>query len=131
MTVDTKRQIPGMQWLPVIFWMTLIFCFSNQANSGAITEAYLGNFNVPLRKIAHLSEYLILCLLSERAFRLSGGSWQRNSLIFAVVLSGFYALTDEWHQAFVPGRSATLSDVLVDLLGALFACAWQVLRRTD
>ncbi len=42
-------------------------------------------------------------------------------LVTAFVLVALYGLSDEYHQSFVPGRTATLWDWLVDLLGALVA----------
>jgi VanZ family protein len=124
MTAGDNCRFIGKQWLPVIAWMALIFLFSSQPHSGAITQLYFGNLNVPLRKCGHLLEYFVLCLLSERAFRLSGGVFSRRALAFALSLSVLYAVSDEWHQQFVPGRSACLADVAVDGLGALFALAW-------
>jgi VanZ family protein len=128
MSASKKTQLFGRQWLPVIVWMVLIFLFSNQPHSGAVTVVYFGSWNVLVRKGAHLVEYLVLCLLSERAFRLSNGVVCRHSLSYGFALSSIYAITDEWHQSFVPGRSSTILDVLVDVLGALIASAWIAIR---
>jgi VanZ family protein len=113
-------------WLPVLIWMTVIFLFSNQPYSGAITERYFGTYNVPIRKISHGLEYAILYLLSRRAFLLSGQKWHSKATLLGLVLACLYALTDEWHQSFVPGRSAALSDAGIDSIGALCACLVQV-----
>jgi len=74
------------------------------------------------RKIAHLLEYALLGLLAARAFRGSprGGlraRWFLASLALVVV----YALVDEYHQAFVPSRSASIYDSLIDMAGGLAA----------
>lgn len=178
-------------------WMLVIFCFSHQAHSGRITEDYLGDANVPVRKFAHMFEYAVLAILYYRSLLLgaclalrkspdnpasnsannaatnaadySGDSSGEKSLeidgeistqispkianketaknaaasisvreslkasgrasassvnhlklaILALFMAIAYALSDEWHQSFVPGRSATLSDVMVDASGAL------------
>jgi len=113
-------------WLPVLIWMTVIFLFSSQPYSGAVTERFFGTYNVPVRKIGHAAEYAILYLLSRRAFALSGQWWHGKASLFGLILACLYALTDEWHQSFVPGRSAALSDAGIDSIGAL--CAFAVQR---
>lgn len=42
-------------------------------------------------------------------------------MIKALLLTILYALSDEWHQSFVKGRSASISDVLIDTTGAVIA----------
>jgi VanZ family protein len=116
-------------WLPVLIWMTVIFLFSNQPYSGQVTERYFGTYNIPVRKFSHGAEYAILYLLSCRAFLLSGEKWHGKSALMALALCCLYALTDEWHQSFVPGRSATLSDAGIDSIGALCACVVQQLFK--
>jgi VanZ family protein len=115
-------------WLPVIAWMMVIFLFSSQAHSGAITESFFGDWNVPIRKCAHLLEYFVLASLARRAFGQSGGVWASRKGIFALVLCAFYAFGDEWHQSYVPGRSASVADAFVDIVGALLAIALLALR---
>jgi VanZ family protein len=133
-------------WGLALLWMAVIFAFSSQANSGAYTEAYLQDANVPIRKLAHMFEFAVLAVLYQTALvgslmppreaeQVKGAEQERvaeqvkgaeqkskNSLknyLFAFVLAVLYALTDEWHQAFVPGRSASLLDSGVDAIGAL------------
>lgn len=69
---------------------------------------------------------LLLWALPER------GLGTRRSYALAATLAVLYGLSDEFHQAFVPGRNATAFDVVIDALGALLAlslfAAWQ--RRT-
>lgn len=73
------------------------------------------------RKCCHLTEYAILASLLWRAFRLSTGNrfsgwyWPEAGLALAVVF--LYAASDEFHQSFVPGRTALFSDVLIDTAG--------------
>jgi VanZ family protein len=110
-------------WLPVLGWMLVIFLFSCQAHSGAITATYFGSWNVPVRKTAHVLEYLVLAVLARRAFVRSGvpagGIYISKRMIFTAALCGFNASLDEWHQSFVPGRSASVSDAMIDMFGAL------------
>ncbi|MCC6978035.1 MAG: VanZ family protein [Candidatus Melainabacteria bacterium] len=113
-----------LAWIAVCAWIVIIFLFSNQPHSGAVTEAYLGEANVPIRKLAHMSEFAILFLLTRYAVSVSEFScgWGRTRLSVASYMFCLgNALFDEWHQSLVPGRSATLSDAAVDMCGAMLA----------
>lgn len=69
-----------------------------------------------VRKAAHFCEYALLGLLAYLLLRSYGlCRWQ-----LAWLLVTLYAVTDEVHQMFLPGRSAQPADVLLDSLGALF-----------
>ena len=74
-----------------------------------------------LRKCAHILEFFILCFLFVSAFSQSFSlrSFSFKFLVFSVCLSIIYAMTDEFHQRFVPGRYGCVRDVLVDTLGIL------------
>ncbi|MGN0077651.1 MAG: VanZ family protein [Coriobacteriales bacterium] len=86
-------------------------------------------WSFPVRKLAHFSEYLVLCglaintlLRAKTVFpQLSGLSIARIC-IAAVAFCALYACGDEFHQLFVSGRAGRLFDVGVDTAGAL-ACA--------
>jgi VanZ family protein len=116
-------------WLPVLLWMAVIFLFSSQPYSGDVTRRFLGEFNLPVRKLAHASEYAVLFFLANRAIQATGGKFARQANWLALSLCFFYALSDEWHQSFVPGRSASLFDALIDTLGASFAFSIDGIRR--
>jgi|ERR1700722_1754510 VanZ family protein len=105
-------------WFSVLAWMGVIFAFSNQAHSGEITGHYLGSFNVIVRKCGHMSEYAVLFLLLRRALlcTVDGGIYY---FLAPFALSVIYAISDEFHQSFVAGRSSSASDVAIDALGAL------------
>ncbi len=111
-----------------MLWMIVIFAFSSQANSGSYTETYLQGANVPVRKLAHMFEYAVLAVLYQTALSGSLVSSKKTfkNYSFAFLLAVLYALTDEWHQSFVPGRSASLFDSGVDSIGALIGltCAY-------
>ena len=96
-------------WGPVAAWCALIFAFSSvpDLKSGL-------DFDYPLRKAAHMAEYAVLYLLTLRA-RSGRRAWA------AAAFSVFYAMSDEYHQSFVPGRSGLWSDVAVDAAGVLLA----------
>ena len=68
--------------------------------------------------IYHIGIFFLLCLFLMMA--LSKGK-NKEWLSFAILLSFFYGVTDELHQLFVPGRHATIRDVLTDSVGIIFA----------
>ncbi len=117
-------------------WMVVIFAFSHQAHSGRITEEYLGDANIPVRKLAHMTEFALLYILTYRTlFEAKVKALQSTKLLSltSFVLTVAYAALDEWHQSFVPGRSSQFTDVLVDATGTLIALAlvwgWLHLRQ--
>lgn len=75
-----------------------------------------------LRKYAHFFVYLFLGSFLMNAFTLSNvRPWRAFGL--ALVISFFYAITDEFHQYFVPGRRPLVMDVIIDTIGALVGIA--------
>lgn len=71
------------------------------------------------RKIAHMAEYGVFSILLFRA-------WQETFVVnikkvfwICLVLSVGYAISDEFHQSFVPGRQGSPIDVFIDSAGAL------------
>ena len=99
-----------------------------------ISEASLASVHFLVRKAAHLSEYAVLALLAARAFRTSHQEklrrrWWLAAFAFVVCV----ALTDEYHQSFLPSRTGTIYDSLLDMSGgaAALACAalWLARRR--
>jgi len=124
-------------WMPAIVWMALIFIGSTDVFSAEHTSRFL----VPLlrwldpqitwatlfavqtfiRKLGHVTEYAILAALLWRALR-SGAVWKsKMSILFAIVwiACAIFAASDEFHQSFVPSRTSSFHDVLIDVCGAL------------
>lgn len=100
-------------WLPVLVWAGLIFALSSIPSLGT----GLGTWDLVLRKLAHVVEYAILGALLQRAL---------GRVAPAFALGVAYAVSDEFHQTFVPGRSGTPLDVLIDSVGvALGVLAWR------
>jgi VanZ family protein len=137
-----------LRWLPALAWMAMIFAFSNQpgGESGAFSKwvldqlaaigldlrAWFGdNAFVVVRKAAHCFEYFVLAGLLFVAMR--PWPWPQRAY-WVLALTCAYALTDEFHQTFIPLRVGDLQDVLIDSLGAvlmvgLVAAARWVLRK--
>jgi VanZ family protein len=114
-------------WFCTFTWMLIIFMFSNQAHSGAYTQEVFHDYNILARKTAHILEYLFLYVLMERAFLLS--NWTTNLRLKTLALCVLYCFSDEFHQSFVPGRSATIGDALFDSSGAILGLALMTLLR--
>lgn len=109
---------PGWaRWAAVLAWMGLIFFFSDQSNLVLSPDAWWSD---PLSWIAHFVEYAVLTLLLWLALR-STPALARAAAPVAFAIAVLYAITDELHQSFVPGRYPDVRDVLVDALGALAA----------
>ncbi len=104
-------------WSPVVLWCCLIFYFSSIPH----LATPWGIWDTILRKGAHILEYVILTLLLIRAFHKTTNLSLRNIFAWSLRLSIFYALTDEIHQGFVPGRNTSVYDLFVDSLGVIFA----------
>ncbi len=83
-----------------------------------------------IRKSAHFCEYAVFGLLASRALSTSSHiflrrSWFRISLLLIVA----YALLDEYHQSFVPSRTASIYDSVIDVVGGLTALTIVKLQR--
>ena len=104
------------RWGPLFGHMGVIFYFSSLPRPG------LAEFAPDY--VLHFAGYAVLGLLAVRAFagRLLAPAAGRVYL-YAVAFSLAYALTDEWHQSFVPGRFPSLEDAAADGLGAAAAAS--------
>jgi VanZ family protein len=91
-------------WALVVAWAGLIFGLSSISDLGT----GLGTWDLVLRKIAHAAEFAVLGYLLHRAVRREG---------LALALGIAYAVSDELHQHFVPGRQGSPLDVLIDVVG--------------
>ncbi|MCC6639002.1 VanZ family protein [Candidatus Falkowbacteria bacterium] len=98
----------------LLMWMGVIFYFSSLPQPVSHLE---WSFELLLRKLAHFFEYFVLCFL---VFWVSVGRMRsRYALVVSIVGACLYAISDEYHQSFVPGRHATLMDIGIDLFGIL------------
>ena len=122
---------------PVVVWAALIFIGSSSVLSAShtsvvlrplvwlfphLSEATLNAIHFALRKLGHFTEYAILASLAARAFRTSSLPWLRRGWFWIAL--GFvivYALFDEFRQSFVPSRTASIYDSLIDTVGGLAA----------
>ncbi|WP_196001633.1 VanZ family protein [Clostridium sp. 1001271B_151109_B4] len=84
----------------------------------AFVYEHFNNFNVFVRKCAHAFEFSVLAILLLWAMSCHGIKGMK-SVIFALLIVFFYAMTDEFHQLFVPGRGANINDVMIDFIGGI------------
>lgn len=132
-----KRKL--FSWILVVLWMTLIFYLSHQPATESnelsigITEKITGivdkaipntintnirNLNHIIRKYAHFFAYLVLGILTFNGLKDSGIAGGRG-FILALIICILYAISDEIHQLFIPGRSGQVTDVVIDGMGSL------------
>jgi VanZ family protein len=125
-------------WSPVILWMGVIFWMSSGTFSSENTSHIiipLLNYLFPwlspqtedlihglIRKAGHIIEYFILGLFFFRAFRgASLQTWRLRWTIYAMTGVALFALSDEFHQAFVATRDASIVDVGIDSAGGVLS----------
>lgn len=123
-------------WLPPVVWTTVVLSFSSASFSADNTGGLLGPllaWLLPglspsgieaihglLRKAAHVTEYAVLAALWWRA--LTRGGMRPHAAAWLTLLIGVtVAAVDETHQSFVPSRTASVRDVLIDTAGVLLA----------
>jgi VanZ family protein len=138
---DVRRELN--YWLPPLLWSAVILIASTDFFSGSNTAGVLQRIaatifghrlapataetlNFIIRKTAHLTEYGILSALTFRALRGEKRSWNARWAIGAILLATCIASIDEIHQSFVPSRTGTWHDVMLDAAGAAIA---QILIR--
>lgn len=135
--MNKKRLMLVLSWTVTLIWMGVIFYLSSQPatqsahlSTGVKNEllGILGHF-IPgietleitsldfyIRKNAHFIAYFILAVLMLLALLQSAVPKPVNlALLFCLL----FAISDEFHQLFVPGRSGQFRDVLIDGAGAL------------
>jgi len=108
-----SRRIDYRFLILALIWMGLIFWFSSQSTLVSLPGNLLDTI---FKKTSHMMAYAILWTL----WWLATG---RNTwLAFAIAVG--YAISDEFHQTFVPGRNGWWVDVCIDSIGALLAIAF-------
>lgn len=140
-------------WTAVIGWMALIFSFSVETaaesteTSGGFIEFFMERW-IPgftelsdaeqtakiesvtyfVRKSAHFCIFAVLGFLTCAALWSCDASVKR-AFLFAVVIGALYAVSDEVHQTFVPGRAGMIRDVILDTSGVVTGSGAMTLIR--
>lgn len=123
-------------WAITLAWAGTITFLSTGAYAGSVTgwllQDLLSSLHIHLapptfeivhfliRKLAHCTEYGMFGLFLYHSFNFrQPESWNTRRAVSAVMVAGLFSLTDEYHQSFVPGRTASIKDCGIDTLGAL------------
>lgn len=99
---------------PPIAWMMFIFSLSSRTRVG-VSDTYLVNFLI--FKSLHIIEYCILFFLNLRAFHAYSPQKKQKIFLYAFIATLIFAISDEFHQTFVPTRQGSLRDIFIDTLG--------------
>jgi len=135
-------------WVPALAWMLLMFVGSTDVLSAEHTSRLLVPFlywlnphismativsiHFALRKIAHFMEYAVLAGLLWRGLHGTFSTASKMVLAFSTFLvAATFAASDEYHQSFVPSRTASAHDVMIDCVGAFVTVllCWIFARR--
>ena len=146
---DKKTQIKFLNIILIVIWMITVFCFSNQqgAESGdtsrkftvviiqiltgkslELDDPFIEGIQLVIRKLAHFMVYAIGGFLMMNYAHDTNIS-QKQKLLYSISFGEFYAITDELHQFFVPGRSGNIVDVGIDTLGVITGVMGYVIVR--
>ncbi len=141
-----RAWLPALFWLAVIAWESTPY--GSSANTGVLlfpilhflhpqmTAAQLEFANALARKIGHFTGYGLLSLFMFRgwwgtvavpraakqlpSWRSMLHAWSGRAATLAMVSTVLVASLDEWHQAFIPGRTSTWRDVVLDSMAGAF-----------
>lgn len=106
-----------LAFAPAIVWAGVIFFLSSQEMLPGLSVSF---FDFVFKKTAHAFVFGVLFVLFLRGFAKLGKT-AHNSWKVSILLCTLYAITDELHQAFVPGRTASIGDIGFDFLGIALA----------
>jgi VanZ family protein len=143
LTARAKNWLPAVAWAGVISVLSTDV-FSSQHTSRFIIPALhwifpragaetLALMHAVIRKAAHVTEYFVFSILLVRGLRGEDRGWKVRWAVWAIVIAAGYAGLDEFHQLFVPSRTASPWDALLDMAGASAAQAamwiWNLRKR--
>ena len=122
-----RMKIKTIRLVPMITVMGTIFLLSHQPGDSLYIPSLIPGFD----KVAHMIVYGVLAATILYAFQaeLKNG---RGVVFLAATMTIciLYGIGDEFHQSFIPGRFASVADLIADTLGAVAACvAWFFWKR--
>lgn len=118
--------VAALIWMIIIFLVTQLPYFTGERTASAIHRTIaaqadydiVGFLNLLLRKATHIIAFGVLSV-----FLLKSMETLSYSYLLSLIFTSVYAMSDEYHQSFMPGRVASFEDVLFDSFGALLAMA--------
>ena len=128
-------RVPLIAWkVATVVWALVIFSLSTGGFGPSFTEPLLAGalglfhltiskagfevFHFCVRKAAHLAEYAVFAALLCASSKEPQFPWRPRRVLGCFLIAVVYSLTDEYHQSFVPGRNASLTDCGIDAIGA-------------
>ena len=128
-----------LKLIALFLWMSVIFYFSAEPqleseaasnlatdilyhiyhfvfSAGMDSDVFFARYGQFIRKLAHFTEFAILGILAKSVYE---DRWNKNTILYPVLFCALYAVSDEVHQYFVPGRYCALKDMCIDTAGAL------------
>lgn len=148
---DKKTQIKIIKMILIIAWMGVVFGFSNQggtkssSTSRKVTvavvqsvsdktieenESLIEKTEKVIRKLAHYTIYTVGGFLIMN-YAYTTNLKLKEKVLYSIAFGAGYAVTDELHQFFMPGRSARVFDVGIDTLGVITGIAIYVAIRKN
>jgi VanZ family protein len=125
------------QWLPAILWAIVISAASTDTFSSSNTSTVifpvlhwlfpsagpeaLERIHFFIRKSAHFTEYFAFSAILLRSVRGEEKGWRLRWATWALAIAAGYSVLDEFHQSFVPSRTASPWDWLLDTASAAAA----------
>jgi VanZ family protein len=152
--LSTDRHHLLKAWIAAVLWLIVIAIESTaylSANNTSrflypllhflfgMDQAHFEPWHFFIRKSGHVFGYGLLCILLFRAWRetlpaLGNPKWTWRWATIAVLGTALVASLDEWHQSFIPSRTGTVRDVLLDTCAAIGAqilvFVWAKLRTS-
>ena len=139
--MSTDRHHVLKAWIAAILWLIVIAIESSAYLSAhntsrilypllhflfGMNHASFEHWHFYIRKGGHVLGYALLSILLFRAWRetlpaLSGAKWTARWATIAVLGTALVASLDEWHQSFIPSRTGTPRDVLLDTSAGIAA----------
>ena len=139
--LSTDRHHVLKAWIALVLWLIVIAIESTTYLSSQETSRFLypvlhflfgidwatfEPLHAFLRKCGHVFGYGLLSILLFRAWRetlprLDGAKWTARWAAIAVFGTAFVATLDEWHQSYIPSRTGTYRDVILDTCAGLAA----------
>ena len=133
------RKLPRV-WILLLGWAATIFATSSTfiersvfinfverliptAMPRQLWVNFWASFGIFVVKAYHVAEFALLCWLAFTVLQSGLVKNRKKALVAAAGVSALYAISDEWHQTFVPGRGGTWVDVLIDCIGIGLAVA--------
>lgn len=143
----SEKRMRSRSAIALLFWIAFIFATSSTVirprEFFSLVEYFTGADQATINQFRifwgvswfvivkgwHFTEFAILTVLAAVAIAWWRGSYDRRAIVYAMLFCFLFAISDEWHQSFVPDRFGTLMDVMIDSAGVLTAGICMIQRK--